>query len=526
MPIIKYPDIGFAIIPILFSAVVHSSVLSRFFQQDDFLHLYQIANTGFFEFFITPHSGHLLLFNNLVFFTLVKIFGLNTGGHFTVVLMTHMANVALLFWLIRMTTGRIRVASFCSTLWGICPLSQGSLGCLSVFGHVQAATFLLLLLVEVIRVNQGRTVFGHFTTIRWYIYLIGMATSFGVGLGIAIFFPLVLWFFLSQYPDRFKVVKRFLPIFVLLPLAYLGINWLYAKVSMSALPLSQFTYLSPDYWVCIVKMFFGILSYSIAGLLLGPFIVYGNMGVVFGPLQGENYQTVFFVSVCAALIFLTVMIIWIAKMKKTDERQPIFATLIMLSCVYGIISVGRAAFYVVGLKIESISQIVMISPRYHYIGTLCISVLLGYMLKASPFTGWLRRISMAVLVFWICLFLYPAWQACPMVAEPRDKPERWEFQQVLSHFKQAVHKLPEGSIVYLPNLRLRKIRLFITPDWKFPCSAALFMIAYPQNSISGREVRFVETNKKVIAHARSRTDWRIRSLLVSPEEARASCHKK
>ena len=64
-----------AISALLASAAVHSDALSYHFFLDDYLHLYQAANTGFLEFVMTPHGFHLYQTRNAIFYLLYKLFG-------------------------------------------------------------------------------------------------------------------------------------------------------------------------------------------------------------------------------------------------------------------------------------------------------------------------------------------------------------------------------------------------------------------------------------------------------------------
>ena len=50
------------LIPVIFSTLIHFVILYCYFIGDDFIHFYQAANTGFWEFIITPHGGHIYIF--------------------------------------------------------------------------------------------------------------------------------------------------------------------------------------------------------------------------------------------------------------------------------------------------------------------------------------------------------------------------------------------------------------------------------------------------------------------------------
>ena len=161
------------LIPLLSSAIVQSVVVTYYFMRDDFLHLYQVANLPLKDSLMTPHGGHLCVVLNFVFYGFLRLFGVNSLPHSTLMLVTHLVNVALLYHVLLSFTNKRNLASVLSTLWGICPIHQGSLAYFSVYGHVIAVTFLLLFLLDLGRLRTGRLPFRQSFILRWPILLIG-----------------------------------------------------------------------------------------------------------------------------------------------------------------------------------------------------------------------------------------------------------------------------------------------------------------------------------------------------------------
>jgi hypothetical protein len=123
----------------------------EFFHYDDSLHLYRIVNTNWLEFLVTMHGGHLLITRNAVFLLNYELFAGAPAGYFWFALVTHLINVVLLFALVRGLTGSASLACFGAALWGILPAHEGTIGWYSAYGHALASTFVLLVLLGVVR---------------------------------------------------------------------------------------------------------------------------------------------------------------------------------------------------------------------------------------------------------------------------------------------------------------------------------------------------------------------------------------
>jgi hypothetical protein len=132
-------------------------VLRVYFHDDDFLHLFQITNFGPLEFITAPNAGHMYLVRNSIFFLNFLAFGMHAGAYLAGAVATHVANVLLLFVLIRRLTGSARIACFGALLFAVCPANDGTLAWYSVHGHALVALFVLagLLLLRPDREDVG-----------------------------------------------------------------------------------------------------------------------------------------------------------------------------------------------------------------------------------------------------------------------------------------------------------------------------------------------------------------------------------
>src|SRR5262245_14859143 len=177
---------------LILAAVVYFPITRNYFFTDDFLHLYQIANGDVLRFLLSPHGGHLYLVRNAVFAASFALWGTNPAPYFWIVLATHLVNVALLFAVLRSFLGSDRVACVVATLWGACPLHEGTLGWYSVYGHALATTAVLGILWDCGRtVGPGRPP-GTLRVLVWALVALLGSGCFGTGIGVALVLPIVL----------------------------------------------------------------------------------------------------------------------------------------------------------------------------------------------------------------------------------------------------------------------------------------------------------------------------------------------
>src|SRR5437867_4382371 len=139
------------LVALILSTLPFASIVANFFNAEDFVDLYRIANDSLPRFLLTPRGGHVYLIRNAIFFLSYRAFGTQAQYYFLAVLLTHALNVALLFRVIRLLTRSPALACFGATLWGSAAVNEGSLGWYAVYGHVLAGTGLLLVLDGIAR---------------------------------------------------------------------------------------------------------------------------------------------------------------------------------------------------------------------------------------------------------------------------------------------------------------------------------------------------------------------------------------
>ena len=504
---------------------MHSDALSYQFSLDDYLHLYQAANTGFLEFVMTPHGFHLYQTRNAIFCLLYKLFGVRADCYLAVVLASHLLNVFLLFQVIRNLTSKPLLAAFGAAMWGMSPVNRGCLGWYSAHGAVLVVTWLLWILHDVSLVAQGGGTGEPITRLRlakWYLLLLAAATSYGAGFGIAMFFGLILWFFLGAGAQRRKVAAAMLPLLVLLPLLGLGVRRLHEMLSGSPgeaggglYALGERVLPDPWFWLGALKMWVVMIAYGVSSLIFGPLMAFGVGGVGVGPLRGVGARGVLLVSVGSLAVFAG-WLIWTLSGSARARRDQVAALGVMVGLAYGTIAVGRWGMY--SLLGYSVHQVFTV-PRYHYIGPALVAVMLCLLLSevrmGRLIRGW--KIPAMVLVVWMIATVGANRQAARRMVFTDASEQELEYAREISNIREQIAGSPERSDVYIENTRLRFIRVW-GGTAVFPHKAALFVMTFPENRVGGRRVFFVERDRGAVKELRSRTDTRISGLIVSPEE--------
>ncbi|MGE4605168.1 MAG: hypothetical protein AAEJ52_00335, partial [Myxococcota bacterium] len=116
-PVWERPDRHLPLVAMLASVIVFIDVIGNGFYFDDYIHLYNNANDPLWKALLRPHGGHWLFTYNTIYLILFKLFGLNSGPFFVVLLCVHAACVYLVYSIIWRLTQQPYLAAFGATLW-------------------------------------------------------------------------------------------------------------------------------------------------------------------------------------------------------------------------------------------------------------------------------------------------------------------------------------------------------------------------------------------------------------------------
>jgi hypothetical protein len=486
------------------SLVVFVDVIGNGFFRDDYLHLYNNSNVPLMEALLAPHGGHWLFTYNAIFLLLFKLFGLNSAAFFTVLLLVHSLCIYLVYAIVERLTQRPHLAAFGATLWGMCPVNVGSLGWISVLGHVFATAAILWVVLDLVRLEQGPQKLRLAIIVRMYFLLLVAASSFGIGLGVAMGFP-VLFFLWNPVPSqRIKITLLLSSIMLVIPLAYFSSGQFDAGAGAAPLAKSL-----EFYGIGLLRLPANLLRFLLVsgGSLLGGPALIGD--IVMLPEAWIVPVAKTLGASCCAVIALA---IYPASVRM---RWRILTLVALLCCCYGPIAVARWF------------SLPVIIPRYHYLGPAVFSILLCLGLATlAGRVDFFRRNGGLLYLGWLLLAIVPYTMATNQNDNLPHLQQREQHHRSVLELHQKLNQQFAGSdgTIYLQN-QLFVMSPLVTRNSEFrktlqdPGLAGLFIIVHPENSYRGRSVRFVEPDERIRRLARSQVGSRISELFLSPKES-------
>ena len=328
--------------------IVNFQLISGFFFSDDFLLFYQISNWNPLEFIFSNFGGHLFIFRNLIFYCMFKLFGLNSVAYFSIVLLTHLGSAYILYKIIHLLTDKPYIAAAGMMIWGICPVNFATLAWYSAYGITLVGFFFLLFLYDLLSIEKGKILFSMDIVIRWSIYILLMAASYGSGLAIACLSPLAIVIILWKNNQKWKIAASMLPVIALILFLFIYKDSIYYFLSgdiQDTKPLTLSIALS--FKVIMLKMFIGMFVYSIYCMAAFPMLFF---------FPSIPYP------IAAIFTAIPVAILFIVLFLRTKEYRRHYAvSTIFFLALIGLHAYGRAIFYnIFGVPMS----IASITPRY------------------------------------------------------------------------------------------------------------------------------------------------------------------
>ena len=489
-----------ALVPLTLTAWVYYPLTRVYFWGDDFLHLSRIASGHEWAFILAPFGGHNLHLRNLAFVASWHLFGLHAAAWYWIVLLTHLLNVWLLFGVIAALTASARLACLGAAMWGMCPVAVGTLGVYSVYGHAMATTILLVVADGLARRSAGTPApLPGRTALLWFALLLGGTTCFGIGVGVALAFPVVLFLLLPGAWRQRGVRLAYLALPAVTLAAYFGLKRLSALVE--PLPAAEFIheYMAVHGLRFAPAMLAHLLGFAIASSLLGFFF------------RPDRYPDALD---CVAILAFASGLGLIAWRGNRKARRTGLAMVALALGAYAVVAVGRAQISIAVW--HSVAQAAAFL-RYHYLGTVPIVVLVCQMLQQAGRIGWLshapRNLALAA---GLGLLIIGKLRSAPWIDEHADA-RAW-VARATGDIAKAVDAAPPGTTVYVENGATPAIGVWLGTE--FPGRAGVFQLISPaSDEIDGRRVRFIERDPKILAFWDQRPDEPIARLLVSPEHA-------
>ena len=375
-----------ALVAALCALLAAAPVLQVYFHDDDLLHLFQITNFGPLEFITAPNAGHMYLVRNSIFFLNFLAFGMHAGAYLAGAVATHVANVLLLFVLIRRLTGSARIACFGALLFAVCPANDGTLAWYSVHGHALVALFVLagLLLLRPDREDDG--LISTRRALGVALCMLAASQSWGSGIAAALLTPVAA---ALLRPDAFRsrgaaAMLLAVPVLVGLAMAALYVP----RTEMNADPMRAIGVLAHSAvdWGHVLPMVGHTLSLGIVGLVLGAAY----------PL--DHYPDAVSVATTAAFALAT---LWALRRGSSQARRRLVAFLILTLGAYTIVAAGRAAF-LAGIQPNALMHAYAAATRYHYLPQVLLTIVFCLVLsEASRQLSPTSRTTGALLAAWV-----------------------------------------------------------------------------------------------------------------------------
>jgi len=511
------------LVPIFLSIIVFRDLSSGYFYYDDFKHLYDIANKGFLEPILTPHGGHAYLVRNTILYALFESFGLNPKAYFALGFLLHLVNVALLYRILRVGVEDTLIAVVGASLWGMSATHFGCLGWISAHGQVLLGTFLAWVLFDVIRIEKRALSPSRGMLVRWILLLVLGVFTFGIGVGCAAVFGGVVWLLMPQAKHRNRIAAVLGILLFAAPALYFGQYVLYhafTGLTDADKPLLLLNFAWKDVG-SIVSSVLNLMVYGESSFVLGGLIAFGRSGVAFGPLEGLNANEAMLISYIVAFILLSVVVVAYLKATRNDRMQ-LLAFMILLSICYATIALPRYIFmvYFVGMTPSEF----YLTDRYHYVGSLfaciltcfAVGMLAGQRVRRGPWV----LLSCTVFLVGQC---YLSSGAVHVLGQGTYGAGRIPFTRAVDSLRSIIASAPADAMVLLNNRTFSGYPPTEDSgnDKDFPGLAALFVLAFPDNVVDGKTVRFVENKAVVVQEARRVVGRRSATLLITPEEAQA-----
>jgi hypothetical protein len=466
------------VLPLGLTALVFHPVLRNYFFGDDLYNLYQIVNAPLATYLFTPYGGHLLVARNFVFYLCYELFGTSAPGYFWLVLLTHVANVVLLYSCLQIFTGSKRLAAFGAALWGSAPLQEGSLGWYSVYGNIMASTIALWLLRDLARTTIGKPL-GTPRLLSWLPLLLIGCTSFGVGLAVALVLPALVLFIHPSGVDKTRALLCSTLVAAAVLPTYFAVHNLMLTHEAAAIATSTVNLRTLSSWQPMLGMLADLAGYGIFSM----FVREATTRIPYS--TGVGIVLIVMVSAIAAVAFV-----------RGDRRTRgiLLAGAALALVTFGVVVAGRGVLW---------GPNFYLATRYQYLPllgvVLCLCMALASIDARSPLSSALKN---AVLGLWVCAALGVHF-ALSSGIDHHNLARRSTDTEIKEMWRQ-IRATPADQDVYITNQIFHGVGPVVIRNPKtFPGWAAAFAIFFPSNVVEGRRVFFVEADPEVFAVTRN-----------------------
>jgi len=456
------------LLPVACALFAWAPLLDNYFKDDDFVHLYDLSTKPFLRLLVLPWGGHVYTVRNTVFDVMFRLFGTDPRPYLWSALLTHGLNALLLYGVIRRFAGSVVLACFGATLWAASPVLEEALGWYSVYGQVLLTAIVLGVLWSLgDKVTTGAVVTTR-TALCWAALLLAGSTCFGIGLGVALAFPVV---------TPLALARRQLPMRSLVILVT-GAAASYAFYRL------VITY-SPDVTGAEAQLFSAATALralpAVLAFVAGLF-GFGTAALGFD-FVGAHVHFPASMGVLGGAVLLGTVLAGLICGPATARRR-ILALALLAVAAYGTIAAGRAILFI---ATHTPLWGAVMSSRYQYLGLSVVTLIVCTALAQVAALGTTAK--------WIVLATTAAWTVVRIaVLVVRPFPiDHWDSERtgtmaMLSSIQQQIASTPPGQVVLIENQPFGLSRGFPA---SFPGWAGMFVVFFPDNTVDGRPVRFL-----------------------------------
>lgn len=463
---------GLLLVAVVASGIVCFPVTRAYFFSDDFLGFLTIVDRGGWLFVIQQFGGHLLLVRNATIWLVFALWGLHSEPSGWLVWLTHLVNVALVFRIVRVSTGNAWLGSLGAALWGTASIHSETIGWFSNYGQVQAATMLLVFLERVLSCSPS-TPISPARAVFWAALLWIGAACIGAGIGVAMASPAVILLLIPGAHRRRALRNAFAILPVAVMVSYYGFRWLYRQFEPPT--FFDIVFIAPPNQ--IADMLVNLAGVGVSALL-HPFCFPKDAT----PIRLDAWAIwVFAVPVLAGFACGD----WAAR-----RRQ--LAYTVLAASAYGIIALGRASSY--AQWHVSMSDAAH-PPRYHYLPMLPLTLLFFDALAAVC-----RKARQPVALPALAL---AAWAALAVLSYVRGvwklderAAARTATNATLAELDRVIDAARPGETVYIPLTPEPYVPWGVLNYELAPGTAAVFAVTHRRDKVRGRWVRFVAPKEK------------------------------
>lgn len=476
--------------PILVTALVYWPSSNQFFHGDDFYHLYRASDQPLLPFLLQPHAGHVCIALSAVIGICHALFGVDPRGWFTLLVATHLVNVALCFRLIRLGGAGRHGALLGSLMWGLLPAHASSLTWFTMYGQVLASTCILALLGSLLA-RRGRPP-GATRSVAWVLALLVATTAHGAGTAAALAMPVVGLVLLPAHPGRWRTIAVLAAAWpVMLVLASASRALMQVPGILPALGPG----LAVRHPAAALQLFIELLQFGTTMPFLGILDPTPSAGTA------RIVSVVWLVAVGTALV-----------QAGARRRRTMLALLAVAGAVYAATALGRSGSYDFLARAAVPGSV----PRYHYLpsATVLVATALaaGVLCRRAPLPeGFVPAVALGMALVFSGTFLQTDWR--PDARTDNLHRFRSAQERLRTWIDATAAEVPPAATLRIPNDPLPGIGGMIG-DARFPGLAALFVLTEPDDVVDGHRVTFVEPDERT---RRLAATWpRMSGLLVAP----------